>query len=257
MKIQVDDSKEMSIAQIQNGFSCNHPDDIPANWEESYVEKPVNLEIFDKSVTVENNFGHVTIFADGVKEYERINDKLLITLMATTGELGKLKLAWRPGRASGDTTNEGHIMMPTPLAQELGENEWTFAFKISTGTFDEMKTAKYAYERLTPSISYQKQALNVFINRLDNKIWPLEEKIDLEKEFSMLGLPRELLVSAIYPSYRKKDAFVVRLANPTKKSVTIDKKILTDVKIVNALEEEIVYTEEIQPYDYITLQMTP
>ena len=44
------DKSEKSIAQIQNGFIENTPDVIPPNWSETMVEKPVNLEIFDKSV---------------------------------------------------------------------------------------------------------------------------------------------------------------------------------------------------------------
>lgn len=255
LQIDVGNEDETSIAQIQNGFVRNQPDFIPEDWHTKYVEKPVNLEIFDKSVTVENEGYHITVYADGLREYERVENKLFITLMATTGQLGKPNLAWRPGRASGDTTNEGHVMMPTPLAQELGINEFTFAVRVVAQPFDEMETAKISSQRLNSSISYQKQLLNVFINRLDNKIWPQRKVEPLSPVFSLLEVPDHLIVSAIYPSYRNAKAYVVRLANPTSNEVIVDNSLIANAKIVNALEEEINRESLIKPYDYMTLQI--
>lgn len=45
------------------------------------------------------NDDYFTFYADGLKEYERIENQLIITLFSTTGELGKPNLAWRPGQA--------------------------------------------------------------------------------------------------------------------------------------------------------------
>lgn len=56
------------------------------------VEKPVNLEIFDKSVSVAENDHYFTFYADGLKEYERIENQLIITLFSTTGNLENLIL---------------------------------------------------------------------------------------------------------------------------------------------------------------------
>lgn len=254
LKINGLNEDESSIAQIQNGFSKNEPDFIPEDWEEKYVEKPVNLEIFDKSVSVQNDYGYVTIFAEGLKEYERIDSHLFVTLMATTGELGKPDLAWRPGRASGDTTNEGHIMMPTPLAQEIGTNEFSFAIRMDSGDFKESKTAHISQDWVTPSVTYQSQVLNVFINRLDNKIWPLKNPEKPERYSSRLNVPEDLLVSAAYPAYRDEDSFIIRLANPTASKISIDSSLLNQAEIVNALEEPMEKTNSILPYDYITLK---
>lgn len=255
MVVNVLDDSEKSIAQIQNGFIENKPDIIPEDWQERMVEKPVNLEIFDKSVSVVKDDSYLTFYADGLKEYERIGQKLYITLMATTGELGKPNLAWRPGRASGDTTNEGHIMMQTPLAQEIGEYHFTFGFTVRNGVFDEWKVAKLSESRLDQSISYQKQNLNVFIQRIDNKIWPLQNELTIPTEFSLVEFPEELLVSAIYPSYFNEGYYVVRFANPTAKEVILPKEILEMGDVVNAIERKQASTT-IQPYDYLSLLIT-
>lgn len=252
LQFQVGDPTETSIAQIHNGFKKNQPHETSGSWKDQYVEYPSTIEIFDKSISVESEERCITVFADGLKEYEHINNKLLVTLFATTGELGKPDLAWRPGRASGDTTNEGHIMMPTPLAQEIGEHQYTFAIRVTADKLNQYEVAKIAQERMTQSISYQKQFLNVFIHRLDNKIWPLQYSKKMPVEQSVLKISSEFLVSAIYPSYTKDDKYVLRLANPTNRTVNLSKEILDLGKVVNAIEED-VSLDRIAPYDYVSI----
>jgi len=250
LQVQVDDPTGASIAQIQNGFMENELVSVPENWKEYYVEKPVNLQVFDKSVTVKQQDSHITFFSDGMKEYERVEDKLYVTLFSATGQLGKADISWRPGRASGDTTKEGHIMMPTPLAQEVGEREFTFALKIADGSPDYKEITQTIDRRLTPSISYQKQILNLFIHRLDNKIWSQENQLTLQKEYSAFQLETDLSVSAIYPSYTKPDAFVLRLANPTENKIELPSEFMQEHKMVNAVEEAVERKNIIPPFDY-------
>jgi Alpha-mannosidase len=252
LKLQVEDKSESSIAQIQNGFVKNTPDEIPIDWQKTMVEKPVNIEICDKSITVEAKEQTYTIFTDGIKEYERVGAELFITLMATTGQLGKPNLEWRPGRASGDTTNEGHIMMPTPLAQELGENVFTFGIHIENEQFNEHKIAKLTTKRLHQSMSYQKQTLNVFIKRLDNKIWPAKNYPKVAKAFSAVELSTKAIVSAIYPAYFHENAYVIRVKNPTGAIIGFDELELPKGIIVNALEEQ-VELGELPAYDYVNI----
>ncbi|MDN6640511.1 MAG: alpha-mannosidase [Tetragenococcus sp.] len=252
LQVQADDSTSSSIAQIQNGFVENTAVSVPDDWQEYYVEKPVNLQVFDKSVTVKHQDSYITFFSDGMKEYERENDKLYVTLFSATGQLGKANIDWRPGRASGDTTKEGHIMMPTPLAQETGKREFTFALQIKEGALDYKAIAQMANKRLTPSISYQRQTLNLFINRLDNKIWPQENQLSLGKEYSAFQLETELVVSAVYPSYTKSNAFVLRLANPTENKAKLPSEFMQEHKMINAVEEEVEREEIIYPFDYVS-----
>src|SRR5699024_6911734 len=122
LKVDTPKSVDSTVAQIQNGFVENLPSQVDDDWMEDYVEKPHDIQIYDKSVSLVDNNWHLNLFTDGLKEYEFVNNSLYITLLATTGQLGKPNLMWRPGRASGDISKRGHIEMPTPLAQELGEN---------------------------------------------------------------------------------------------------------------------------------------
>ena len=244
-----------SIGQIQNGFVRRTRQQVPEDWESRYVEMPAPIEIFDKSVTAQLDTAAMTVFADGLKEYEQEDDALLVTLFATTGELGKRDLAWRPGRASGDTTNEGHIMMPTPLAQEVGVHEIGLAFRVVAGQLDEYATACIAAERLTPSVSYQKQVLNLFIHRLDNKIWPVQYPVEQSRELSVLELPEGLLVNALMPSLIDEGYAVVRLANPSANAVALPPEVLPDALAVNAIEEQADRPDAIAPYDYVTLKV--
>ncbi|NRN94288.1 Mannosylglycerate hydrolase [Lactobacillus helveticus] len=120
---------EHAHAQIQGGFRKTKNEAIADNWNDEFVEKPVNIYIFDRVVGQSDDKNGLYFFGKGKKDYELVDDSLYITLMATTGQLGKPNLLWRPGRASGDTTSVGHTMTPTPMAEELGDN--TFEFGIA------------------------------------------------------------------------------------------------------------------------------
>ena len=241
-----------SVAQIQNGFLRRERVEPPAEWEDRYVECPAPIEIFDGSVSVEDGERTLTLFADGVKEYERLGSGLDITLFATTGQLGKADLAWRPGRASGDTTTEGHIMMPTPLAQEVGEHVVSFGISVDAGDVDEYAVAQATRARRSPSVSYQKQQLNLFIHRLDNKIWPAQFPPALAREFSALKIPGDLLVAALGPSLTHADALTVRLANPSGSAVPLPEGFLPGSVAVNAVEDEVARLDAVPAYGYAT-----
>lgn len=252
LKINIDFKNDEFITQIQGGFTKIKNKPIADDWEKEFVEKPVNIYNFDKAVGTEEG---IFLFTKGIKECEKQNDGVYVTLMATTGQLGKPNLLWRPGRASGDTTSVGHTMTPTPCAQELGINEFEFAIKLYD-EFDEGIVAEDIEEWLSPSISYQNQHFNLFVNRLDNKIWDIEfdsKKIQLSRETSFLNLRTSATISALYPSYTVKKAFIIRLANQTKNSIDITNLKDDGYVIVNALEERIKQDYVISPYDMITL----
>ncbi len=50
--------------------------------------------------------GSLSLFTNDSREYEYGENKLWVTLLATTDSLGKPNLMYRPGRASGDTTKK-------------------------------------------------------------------------------------------------------------------------------------------------------
>lgn len=244
---------QTALAEIQAGYLEIKNEPIPKNWTEKFVEKPVNLYNFDKTVTIKDQQRYFTYWSAGQKEFEYRDQKLFITLMSTTGQLGKPDLAWRPGRASGDTTNQGHIMMATPLAQELGKHEFDFAFQLVNGKFTMEHNNILTRKWLSPSVSYQKQNLNVFINRLDNKIWETEDNPIIPRQQTLLELSDDLDVAAIYPAYRSAKYFVIRIQNLTNHQVLIPPKLLQIGKVVDALENPVQDTKIIKPYDLISI----
>ena len=244
-------------AQIQGGFRQTENEAIDDNWNDEFVEKPVNIYIFDRAVGLHDKQDGLYFFGTGQKEYEKVDDSLYITLMATTGQLGKSDLLWRPGRASGDTTSVGHIMMPTPLAQETGINEFSFGlYAPSNAELAENRLTKVISDWYAPSVSYQMQKYNLFVNRLDNKLWDIEfspKLTKIEQTESWLNIKQNVEVSALYPAYTIKNNLVLRLSNPTKEVVDVSYLKDAGFTVVNGLEEIIDQDYQIAPYDMLTL----
>lgn len=244
-------------AQIQGGFRQTENEAIDDNWNDEFVEKPVNIYIFDRAVGLHDKQDGLYFFGTGQKEYEKVDDSLYITLMATTGQLGKSDLLWRPGRASGDTTSVGHIMMPTPLAQETGINEFSFGlYAPSNAELAENRLTKVISDWYAPSVSYQMQKYNLFVNRLDNKLWDIEfspKLTKIEQTESWLNIKQNVEVSALYPAYTIKNNLILRLSNPTAEVVDVSYLKDAGFTVVNGLEEIIDQDYQIAPYDMLTL----
>ena len=244
-------------AQVQGGFRQTENEAIDDNWNDEFVEKPVNIYIFDRAVGLHDKQDGLYFFGTGQKEYEKVDDSLYITLMATTGQLGKSDLLWRPGRASGDTTSVGHIMMPTPLAQETGANEFSFGlYAPSNAELAENRLTKVISDWYAPSVSYQMQKYNLFVNRLDNKLWDIEfspKLTKIEQTESWLNIKQNVEVSALYPAYTIKNNLVLRLSNPTAEVVDVSYLKDAGFTVVNGLEEIIDQDYQIAPYDMLTL----
>ena len=248
-----------SIASLPFGFIHRQSLIEPLeNWYKEYVEYPIDLEPFDKSVSVGTDIYHVTAYSKGLKEYQFRNSSLYLTLFASTGQLGKPNLKYRPGRASGDTTNQGHVMMPTPLAQLEGELDFEFAFSYEAGKFDEYRASQLYQDYTSPSICYQPQTLNRFIHRLDNKIQPWNYEKISEREFSLLSVDGPAFASCLMPSLYDKDAFLLRLANPTGKPLPIGKldfSKFASSQFVNAAEEPVEVQDYVPAYDVVTIKL--
>ena len=116
---------------------------------------------------------------------------------------------------------KGYIMMPIPPAHKI---------------------AKLTTKRLHQSMSYQKQTLNIFIKRLDNKIW-------LAKNYPKIT---KAIVSAIYLAYFHENSHVIREKNPTGSIICLDELKLPKGIIVNVLEER-VELDELLAYDYVNI----
>ena len=251
-------SKE-SIASIPFGY-VRRPilnEDI-VGWEANYLEIPIDIEVFEGTVSITDSKYSMSIYSKGIKEYQVIGDKIYLTLLSTTGQLGKPNLLYRPGRASGDTTKQGHVMIPTPKAELLGEREFEFAISIKNEVFDEIETEKRYEKYLSQNINYQLQNLNKFINRLDNKIQKSYYKYNIEREYSLLNLDEKILFSSIGPSL-KDEAIILRLKNTSSEFIKIKEYNFDKFErwsVVNAVEEDIDSNELIiQPYDMINVKL--
>lgn len=251
------DAKE-TIASLPFGF-ITRPilKDLPENWKSKYEEMPIDIEPFDKSVSVKDENMAITIFAKGIKEYQFREKSFFITLFSTTSQLGKPNLAYRPGRASGDTTKKGHVMIETPMAELQGKLEFEFAINVEN-KLDEQTSTLLWNKYTDQNIFYQNQTLNKFINRLDNKIQSRfienRDKID----FSLLKVEGDVYFSSFAPSLYDKDCYILRLQNPTKetKSFSLSSDYIKEWKVINNIEEEQKNQKlQINQYDTLTLKI--
>lgn len=244
-------------AGVPYGF-INRKNKSIQSWKQKYAEMPVNVEPFDKTISVLTPTKEIDVFTTDTKEYEYKDKFLWLTLLATTDSLGKPDLVYRPGRASGDTTKKGHVMMDTPDAQ-LRKQTITFNFhlNINEGKRSEDDLSNWREQLIQPDVSYQSQLLNLFMYRIDNKISTVNTKTtELKRTFSLLELPKVCHVASIYPSYYYQDAFVIRFENPTNKKVQLSLKSLFkgfSFQCVNALEESLPFTDNISPYGVLTI----
>ncbi|MDU5110690.1 MAG: glycoside hydrolase family 38 C-terminal domain-containing protein [Clostridium sp.] len=227
-------------------------------WNSSYLEIPIDIEVFEGTVSITDDKNTLSIYSKGIKEYQVIEDRMYLTLLSTTSQLGKPNLLYRPGRASGDTTKQGHVMIATPNAEQLGKNEFEFSISLLEESFNENKVEK-RYEKVnSQNIFYQLQGLNKFINRLDNKIQNSRTKLDLKREYSLLEVDKNICISSISASF-KDNAILLRMKNCSNEELIVDRYDFNKFKrweIVNAIEEvqdnpKLV----IDPYNIITIKL--
>lgn len=252
LKIAAELETKINQASVPFGHITRQNQALSDEWQTKYAEMPVNIWPLDHHVYIADANNQVTVFTEDVKEYAQDNGALYLTLMATTDQLGKPNLIYRPGRASGDTTNEGHVMIPTPKAELLNQTfNYHFDILISTKC-TEQQVAEVQEELLFRPISYQRQNLNLFLNRLDNKLQDsLVSPTEMPLQFSAYSELFAGTISACYPAYFTKNAFVIRVQNTTVHEVICP--IKNGQRVVNAIEEPIQYNGKIPAYDAITI----
>ncbi|KMY49718.1 alpha-mannosidase [Peribacillus loiseleuriae] len=247
-----------NIASLPFGY-IKRENQCRKNWSETYIEMPVDIEPLVQNVSITSSNECCTVFTKGIKEYQHVQDTIAITLLATTGQLGKPDLLYRPGRASGDTTKKGHVLIPTPKAQLIGKHEFMFAVFVGDIEFNEHETAVRNSQYIYANIDYQLQAYNYFLHRIDNKIQKSEKNLKVSKEFEMLKLPEEYLVTACHPSFYDKNKFLIRIQNPTSNPIRLDEIYFNgrNPEIVNAIEE-VQYNEKyiIPAYDVLSIRLS-
>lgn len=208
-------------------------DRLTTDWTENNVEYPSDIETNSGFVSFSNVGKQLVIYNKGVKEYQASNNSIYMTLFSSTDELGKPNLNNRPGRASGDTTKKGHIRMLTPKAQVLGEHEYEFMINFQENDIETLYRTLDNFE--TPTVYYQNQKLNLFHERIDNKIDLIGNYESIAKEKSYMELNNKLHVQSIYSSFDN-GQMVIRFMTYedfSKKDLDIKNKF----KIGNLLEE--------------------
>lgn len=262
LQVQTDAPIKNALAGLPYGFIERTNQDI-SDWEANYLEKPVPVEPFEKIVSASTKNQSMSLFSADSREYEYAQNNLWVTILATTDTLGKPDLLYRPGRASGDTTKKGHIMMDTPLAQLKNETiTFDFCLKIKNSQISLSDLSKFKEDNITPSIFYQKQSLNYFIYRIDNKIQDRRQALVLNNTaYSLINLKptSDIFIASVHNAYYTPNAFIVRLENPTEQEQVLNMQKMFenfDVQIVNAVEElkkESSQSSTIEPFGIKTL----
>lgn len=197
-----------TIAAVPGGTSVRKiSQGAPLDWAKHCVEYPVDIEMNTGFAGFCGEGEQLVLFNKGSREYQAIDGSMYMTLFASCPELGKPDLLYRPGRASGDTTKKGHVRIYTPMAQELGENQWEFAIGFMENDPKLLYKTLEGFE--SPSVFYQSQNINLFYERIDNKIQLHQEELHyFEREKSYLELDEDLVVSGIYHSLYDKGLYV-------------------------------------------------
>ncbi|MFT8633376.1 MAG: glycoside hydrolase family 38 C-terminal domain-containing protein [Liquorilactobacillus ghanensis] len=242
---------QTAIGSVPYGF-IKHKTENLKNWKTKYSEKPVNVWPLDNSVSLSSGQRAITIYTSDIKEYEQNGNYLKFTLLATTNQLGKPNLINRPGRASGDTTKVGHPLLATPQAEYHGKFEFNFDIQFSK-QFMPQQIANQSYLLKSSALTYQMQNLNLFANRLDNKLQDdLVPHKKLPRELSLFNKEINLCVSACYPDYFDKSAVIIRLFNPTEKNILY--KVPDNAEVVDACDQKKNYSGFVASYDLISLK---
>ena len=151
------------------------------------------------------------IVTKGIKEYQLMKEtgELALTLFRSVGLLGRDDLAWRPGRASGINNK----VVYTPDAQMQGEMTFDYAIHFSE-SYDEHALFELVDHYNNHAVSYQKQTLNTFEERLDRFEIPYPVA-SLPAAFSLLQTSNEnVFFSSMKQAYDDK-ALIIRLFNPS------------------------------------------
>ncbi|GEK91735.1 glycoside hydrolase family 38 C-terminal domain-containing protein [Alkalibacterium kapii] len=170
--------------------------------EDEWAEKPVSIETTQSFITLKDKDSAFTVYTNGLKEYEVLNDAIHLTLFRTFSHLGQRDLINRPGRPSG-------IEIKTPDNQLLDEPFiFEFTFEIAHTHEEESHVAK---DYLTPLVAYQLKEFNRF---------NINSRSTVEKTKSHLSLNLNGLVVSSSRLTNKKERFI-RLFNPHYKDITV------------------------------------
>lgn len=231
------------------------------SWKEKgYTEAPVPIYTIERFAGVTDGENVLTAYTKGIKEYEIVpeTNQLGLTLFRSVGLLGRDDLAWRPGRASGINNK----VVETPDAQMIGE--WTFDYAvqigIGSGEPDATELFRTAEQFNEQYVTYQKQNLNTFEERLDRFEIPYPIS-NLNVNQSLIKLDNKQVFVSSCKQAEKDENIVVRLYNPSsEEQVTqLVGSEIEQVHVIN-IKEEILQKDvdqvQVPSKGYQTVQIT-
>jgi alpha-mannosidase len=203
-------------------------------WKETgFAEAPVpiySLENFAGVTDGESGFAAIT---RGIKEYEVVGGSLALTLFRSVGLLGKDDLMWRPGRASGINNK----VVYTPDAQM--KQQMVFEYGIFVGSAKPEALFGVTDHYIGRHISYQKQELNTFEERLERFEIPYPVK-ELANSVSLMAVDNSSVVMSSCKRAYDDASVIVRLFNPTEEVQTITLNTVYEHVSVVTLAEKVV-----------------
>jgi mannosylglycerate hydrolase len=126
IRVIFDTGMETDISYADSQFCLVKRRHKKYNWDDYPYEKPLNLEVLQRFVCVQDRNRGIAILTKGLYEYELSTEnsgRLAITLLRGVGQLSKSNLKTRPGGDAG-WKNE------TPDAQCLGTYEFEYSIYL-------------------------------------------------------------------------------------------------------------------------------
>ncbi|MEL3970822.1 glycoside hydrolase family 38 C-terminal domain-containing protein [Rossellomorea oryzaecorticis] len=204
------------------------------NWKENgFAEAPVPIYALENFAGVTDGDSTFAAITRGIKEYELVGGELALTLFRSVGLLGKDDLAWRPGRASGINNK----VVYTPDAQM--KQHMVFEYGIYAGAAEPVALFGEMDHYIGRHVSYQKQALNTFEERLERFEIPYPVK-ELADSISILQVDNPSVVMSSCKRAYDDGAVVVRFFNPTEEVQRFNLGTgWKDISVVNLAEEAV------------------
>jgi mannosylglycerate hydrolase len=226
------------------------------NWrEQKFAEAPVPIYPLENLAGATNGERTAAFLTKGIKEYELIKEtgEMALTLFRSVGLLGRDNLAWRPGRASG--INNKVVYTPDAQMQE----KMTFEYAIHVGKGHDIKQLfKFADEYRGHSLSYQKQSLNTFEERLDRFEIPYPVDI-LPTSFSLFESTGDVFLSTLKKAHDD-NSVILRLFNPSEEeqTVVLSSEHIQSVSQTKLNEKSVIDIKDevtVRPKGYVTLKL--
>lgn len=158
--------------------------------KDKWNEKPISIETCQSFVSLANNANTFSVFPQGVREYEIVDDEystIRLTLFRTYGMMGKVDLLYRPGRASGEK------VIATPDAELLKDMTFDFGVAITDKDFEHSNVANVAKDFDTGIQMYE------YADFLNGRLIFELDDVDRTKDsnYSMLHTNGNLILSTL------------------------------------------------------------